>query len=291
MTLLDDDELSEPAPPAPKRTLKNVAAPLNRRAKLQKARIQLAVSCILTLILGGVVLKFGILSISAAVITVAVQITAFVVYFTTSDIMTESHSSPEKPAKRLLLGPEWRARRRRTGLRFVTGFVSMFLAFMSFQRYGVLDYPAPWKITNPSSKLFNPNKFRFADYRTSKEIDQAARTLFPVGTSKAAVDKILHGAGHASVKLYDTGIKSRVFSYTYSSSASRGFLTGVISWVMNNPEADMLWFVFVRYSPQNKVTGVSGTVQLDESGSLPYTQMTPQQHTAPYAPPTPGPFR
>ncbi|MEZ0226051.1 MAG: hypothetical protein ACAH83_15965 [Alphaproteobacteria bacterium] len=290
MTLLDDDELPDNAPAA-SRAPKKAAAPLSRRAEMHKAFFQFAVGCILTLIMGGVFLKFSILTTSAAVVAVAVQITAFVVYFTTSDIMTGYHVSPEKKPLRDVLGPERRARRRRTGLRFVTGLMLAFLALMSFQRYGVLAYPPPWKITNPSSMLFDPGRFRFTDYRTGKDIDHLVRTLFPVGTPKTAVDKVLHDVGHASVRLYDTGASSKVFCYTYSSSASRGFLTGVFAWVMNNPEADKLWFVFVRYSATGKVTGASGTVQLDETGALPFTQITPQQSTAPYSPPTPGPFK
>jgi hypothetical protein len=290
MTLLDDDELQEPDRPAAPRAQKTAAAPKTRREEMQRAFFQFAVGCILTLIMGGVFLKFSILTTSSAVIAVAVQITAFVIYFTTSDIMTGYHVT-EKQVRRDVVGPERRARRRRTGLRFITGLMLVFLAVMSFQRFGVLRYPPPWKITNPSSKLFNPDKFRFTDYRTAKEIDVAARTLFPAGTPKAAVDRVLHDAGHASIKIYDTGASSKTFCYTYSSSASRGFLTGVVAWVLSNPEADKLWFVFVRYNPQNKVTGVSGTVQLDQSGALPYTQMTPLQTTAPYAPPAPGPFK
>ncbi|TAL27549.1 MAG: hypothetical protein EPN97_16920 [Alphaproteobacteria bacterium] len=291
MTLLDDNDLPEPAARGAKRAPQRQAAPVNRRAEMRKAFFKFAVGCILTLIMGGIFLKFSILTTSAAVIAVAVQITAFVIYFTTSDIMTGYHVTPEKQAKRDVIGPERRAARRKTGLRFVTGLMLAFLAVMSFQRYGVLGYPLPWKITSPSSKLFNPHKFRFTDYRTRAEIDLVARTLFPVGTPKAAVDAILHDAGHASVKLYDTGISSKTFCYTYSSSASRGFLTGVVAWVLNNPEADKLWFVFVRYNQQSKVTGVSGTVQLDQSGTLPFTQVSPQETTAPYSPPTPGPFK
>jgi hypothetical protein len=290
MTLLDDDDLPSNAPAAP-RPAQKTAAPLSRRAEMQKALFQFAVGCVLTLIMGGVFLKFSILTMPAAVIAIAVQITAFIIYFTTSDIMTGYHASPEKKPRRDVVGPERRGRRRRTGLRFVTGLMLVFLAIMSFQRYGVLAYPPPWKITNPSSKLFNPAKFRFGDYRTGKDLEQAVRTLFPVGTPKATVDKILHDSGHASVKIYNTGASSKTFSYTFSSSASRGFLTGVVAWVMNNPEADKLWFVFVRYNSQNKVTGVSATVQLDQSGDLPFTQMTPQQTAAPYSPPAPGPFK
>lgn len=291
MTLLDDDDLPQPAAKAATRAPQQQAAPVNRRAEMRRALFQFAVGCILTVIMGGVFLKFSILTTSSAVIAVAVQITAFVVYFTTSDIMTGYHASPEKKAQRDVLGPARRARRRRTALRFVTGLMLVFLAIMSFQRYGVLAYPPPWKITNPSSRLFNPDAFRFTDYRTGKEIDLVARTLFPVGTPRASVERVLHDAGHASVKLYDTGISSKVFCYTFSSSASRGFLTGVVAWVLNNKEADKLWFVFVRYNPANKVTGVSGTVQLDQTGAMPYTQISPERTTEPFSTPAPFPLK
>jgi hypothetical protein len=293
MTLTDDeDELPPPRRAEPKPRAGGKAVPRqNSRAEMRKAFFKFGIGCLLTLIMGAIFLKFNILSASAALIAVAVQVTALVVYFATSDIMRSYHVKEGKAPQRDVIGPERRASRRRTGLRFVTGLVLVFLAAACFQRYGVLGYAPPWKITDPSSKLFNAQNFRFSDYRTPKEIDRAARLVFLPGTPKTAVDQILHDRAHAAVKLYDQGMSSKVFCYTYSSSASRGFLTGVFAWVFNNTEADKLWFIFVRYDANSKVTGVSGTVQLDQTGSLPYDQMTPTSSPAPYAAQTPYPLK
>jgi hypothetical protein len=260
--------------------------PAVRRSEMRKAFFKFAVGCLLTMIMGGIVMKIGVLTTSATMIIVTVQITAFVIYFTTSDIMVGYHPTADKPAQRDALGPETRANRRRTGIRFVTFMTLAIIGVASFQRFGILAYPYPWKVIDPASKLFHPEKFAFTDYRTRPELEHAAQVLFPTGTPKTTVDWILHSVGQGSVEVYQEGKGFRILSYTYSTSSSRGFLPGVFAWVMNNREADKTWYLFMKYNTQNQVIGISGTVKIDDSGAMAYTQMTPTGTTSPYAPPT-----
>lgn len=53
----------------------------------------------------------------------------------------------------------------------------------------------PLKVTDPSDPRFNPDKFRFVDYRSREEKIDAFRNLFPVGTSKEFVDRVLVSSG------------------------------------------------------------------------------------------------
>ena len=256
-----------------------------RRIAMRKALVKFAIGCLLTIVTGCIVLKYHILSMSSTAIAVVIQITAFVVYFTTSDIMS-GYQVPEQVRQRDVLGPERRAARRRTGIRFVTCLMLAFLGIASFQRYNILAYPPPWKQIDPASKLFDPMKFRFPDYRTSKELEHAAQVMFPAGSPKTAVDRVLHDAGKATVETYSQSAAARVLSYSYSSSAMRGFLPGIFAWATSSREADQIWYIFVKYNPQNQVIGISATVQIDDSGALPYEQMTPTGTTSPYAPPS-----
>ena len=53
------------------------------------------------------------------------------------------------------------------------------------------------KITDPTSPLFNPNRFRFNDYTGREDKVDAFRKMFSVGTPKEFVDQVLVEAGGA----------------------------------------------------------------------------------------------
>ncbi len=248
------------------------------------ATLKLVIGCALTMLIGMIVLKFDILTKSAAMTAVAVQVLAFIVYFMTSGIAA-GYEQSTKVKGRDALGPERRAMRRRTAIRFFTCLMLAFLGAASFQRYGILGYPPPWKITDPARAQFNVAQFSFTDYRSTAELENAARKLLPVGTPKAAVDRLLFTTAHGTVKLYDQGAGWKTFSYGYANGASRGFLTDVLAWMMGSAEADRLWFVFVKFDANNKVIGISASVQVDRSGALPFTQLTPSGEVAPYTAP------
>lgn len=56
----------------------------------------------------------------------------------------------------------------------------------------------PFKVTDPSKPGFNPDRFSFSDYTGNEETIEFFRKLFPVGTPKEFVDRVLMDAGDAS---------------------------------------------------------------------------------------------
>ena len=56
----------------------------------------------------------------------------------------------------------------------------------------------PFKITDPNSPLFDPMKFSFRDYGIKEELD-IFRKLFPIGTEKEFIDRVLVDAGNANM--------------------------------------------------------------------------------------------
>jgi hypothetical protein len=61
--------------------------------------------------------------------------------------------------------------------------------------YVVARMPLPWKVTDPHDPRFVEENFRFEDYYGrdgSKRLQEALRVMFPIGTPKAKVDRILY---------------------------------------------------------------------------------------------------
>lgn len=62
----------------------------------------------------------------------------------------------------------------------------------------VMSIANPFKVTDPSDPRFNPDKFRFSDYSYDDDsLRDAFRKLFPIGTPKEYVDRVLVDAGNA----------------------------------------------------------------------------------------------
>lgn len=55
------------------------------------------------------------------------------------------------------------------------------------------------KVTDPNDPRFDPDKFKFSDYRSQDELIDAFRALFPPGTPKSFVDKVFIEAGKAQI--------------------------------------------------------------------------------------------
>ncbi len=72
---------------------------------------------------------------------------------------------------------------------FVSGSFVTLCVLAALIWYVVLDFPLPWKITNPSDPRFDPMKFEFTDYGPN-EIRNILPVMFPVGTNKSEVDKV-----------------------------------------------------------------------------------------------------
>ncbi len=81
---------------------------------------------------------------------------------------------------------------------FVFGSVATLCVLAGLIWYVVLDFPPPWKVTDPADPRFDPMKFEFADY-DGAGLGHALACLFPAGTPKDDVDKILVETGHARI--------------------------------------------------------------------------------------------
>lgn len=64
----------------------------------------------------------------------------------------------------------------------------------------------PFKITDPNDPKFDPYKFSFGDFNAQNE-KYYLQALFPIGTDKVFIDKILIGAGKAK-KFQSSGDKN-----------------------------------------------------------------------------------
>lgn len=58
----------------------------------------------------------------------------------------------------------------------------------------------PFKVTDPADPKFKPENFRFEDYPGIPPMTEALRKLFPVGTDREFVEKVLIDAGGAKLK-------------------------------------------------------------------------------------------
>jgi hypothetical protein len=117
-----------------------------------------------------------------------------------------------------------------------------------------LYVPNPAKITDPYHPWFNPDNFRFEDYMVTRCVEkEVLAKLFPVGTEKLFVDRVLVDAGGARIKqtpyrrdsfgkILEEGLNK--FSYFYEPRHWS-------NWFFPNT-----WNVSVMYDADNKVTDV-----------------------------------
>ena len=57
----------------------------------------------------------------------------------------------------------------------------------------------PFKVSDPSDPRFDPMQFKFSDYRGTGQLPDVLRTIFPPGTKKEFVDKVLVNSGRAKI--------------------------------------------------------------------------------------------
>lgn len=69
------------------------------------------------------------------------------------------------------------------------------------------------KVTDPSDPRFEPDRFSFRDYETHEELTDAFRKLFPPGTSKEFVERVLVKAG--GIERYGCRDWNNYCSYRY----------------------------------------------------------------------------
>lgn len=141
-------------------------------------------------------------------------------------------------------------RRCRGVYSFLLGALSTLLFLAAFIWYGVLAYPVPWKVIDPTDPRFDPLEFRFSDYSPSYLLE-VQPCLFPAGTPKSYVDHILVEIGGASVKKDDLRkhpeyYHPNMYKYTYSRFRDR------LRHAYFSMLSDKL-YIRVRYDSENKV--------------------------------------
>ena len=82
------------------------------------------------------------------------------------------------------------------------------LVFCVFGLAGCMSDPASiGKVTDPADPRFDPMKFSYLDYKGTVERQEIFPKLFPKGTDKSFVDKVLVEVGGAFARKRDTNIK------------------------------------------------------------------------------------
>jgi hypothetical protein len=179
--------------------------------------------------------------------------------------VTRDARQQEKPAqKKQARDPFRRAEERRTVLRFVIGCLLVIGVLAAVVRYGVLGFPYPWKAIDPASSRFSPAAFRFSDYHTPRQFDYAMHRLFPPGTPRAEVERVLRDAGGAEQKLFASTASMRSYAFRYREE--RAFLLDIIAWLVTTSDRGYSWYVLVKFDGADRVVDVSCTVDAYEEG-------------------------
>lgn len=114
-------------------------------------------------------------------------------------------------------------------LGFALGSVTAVLLVVIFIWYVLLEAPIPFKVTDPSDPNFDPLKFKYTDYYSESEFAAAIKTMFPVGTKKNDVDRILIDIGEGTAKKYNYQHESlkdkNTYRYRYNSPFRKALIT------------------------------------------------------------------
>jgi hypothetical protein len=95
----------------------------------------------------------------------------------------------------------------------------------------------PFKITDPSDPRFDPAKFDFCDYEDEGGNMRAFEIIFPVGTKKDYVDKILIGSGGALSRFVYENQNGQKIIAAYYGQGNR-----LCDWYFKNPPGYAFWF-------------------------------------------------
>lgn len=94
---------------------------------------------------------------------------------------------------------------------FVWAGVALFVAIIS-----IILIPNPFKVTNPYSQFYNPDHFRFEDNLPSYCIlRQTLAVLFPIGTHRDFVERVLMQAGGATTRAPLYNLDGYTLAYYY----------------------------------------------------------------------------
>jgi hypothetical protein len=124
------------------------------------------------------------------------------------------------------------------GVYSIVGIIAIFVVAFCY-----LLVPNPFKITDPYHPRFKPDNFRFEDYvvSTCAEKEIMAK-LFPVGTDKSFVDRVLVNSGGA--KASKNNNHKNEYNYYYVPRHWAAFF------------GDLTWNMSVTYNDDGKVTDI-----------------------------------
>jgi|GEM_PF-4135758 len=121
---------------------------------------------------------------------------------------------------------------------------------------GYLWYAMPFKATDPSSPFFSESLFRMRDYASNEGIHELQTKvfpkLFPVGTPKSYVDKILSHYGGADI-VDDTNDAFGAYTYVYKSLGMMLTPDSIFVTVYydKNARVEAIWFGKMVVGPTN----------------------------------------
>lgn len=136
---------------------------------------------------------------------------------------------------------------------FVSGSFVTLCVLAALIWYVFLDFPLPWKITDPSDPRFDPMKFEFTDYVGDDELQRVLDIMFSIGTEKSEVENFLMKIGKAKGIKYqgpDKFIEQSDERYYYTYRHLRGVIFEIIFMV---PENEFTWKISVVYDHNNKL--------------------------------------
>ena len=98
---------------------------------------------------------------------------------------------------------------------FSLGVVTTVIVLILSGWFILLEAPFPWKVTDPSDTRFSSMNFKYTDYSSQKDLQESLREMFPVGTDKAQIDKVLVETAKGSIERYNHKHPSMVDKITY----------------------------------------------------------------------------
>jgi hypothetical protein len=168
--------------------------------------------------------------------------------------------------------------RGRVVYRFINGFIIVIFSIYYLIHFQVYQYPAPWKITDPTVKGFNPAAFRFLDYQKEKEFAAAIGILLPPGTDKQLVDRLLGHYGHAHPGPIPPNKSllpgERQVSYLYEET--HNMAADFIAYFTVSHDNIRRWIVIVTYGPDLKIVRLTVTMDAVQAVTEAYTNISPQ---------------
>lgn len=84
--------------------------------------------------------------------------------------------------------------------------IGLSLIFICFLAGSYIVMANPFKITDPADPRFDPDSFSFSDYASRDELIHVYKTIFPIGTPKPFVDRVLVTAGGAQCAIANKSI-------------------------------------------------------------------------------------